>query len=91
MKETNILKQILKPNKTCAVFAPDEIFKIIEETLKNLFIPTQLYKFIRCTTLPKYITDPYEQESEIRKYHLANNHKGIDENISPSKKIYCIS
>jgi len=30
----DILKQILKPNKTCAIFAPDEIFKIIEETLK---------------------------------------------------------
>jgi len=33
----NILKQIVKPNKTCAIFAPDEIFEIIKDTLKEYF------------------------------------------------------
>lgn len=44
---TKILKKILKPHKTCAIFAPDEIFKTIEEALKEYFLPTQLYKVIR--------------------------------------------
>lgn len=35
---TNILKYIHKPNKTCAIFAPNEIFKTIEETMKEYFL-----------------------------------------------------
>jgi len=34
---TTILKQILKPKKTCAISAPNEIFKTIEETMIEYF------------------------------------------------------
>lgn len=63
-------------------------FCTIEETLKEYFLPTQLYKVIRCSTLLEDITDPNEQELKMRQYHVANNHKGIDKTVAHLKDLF---
>jgi len=74
---TNTLQTILKTNKTFAIFAPDDIFKIIEESYNNYFFENDLYKIVRCNIWLTEITNPNDQENEIRAYHLNTNHRGI--------------
>lgn len=83
---TNTLQAIMKPNKTVAIFAPDDIFKIIEESYNNYFFENDLYKIVRCNIWLTEITNPNDQENEIRAYHLNTNHRGIDETYNHLKR-----
>lgn len=75
----NILKQSLKPNKTCAAFAPDHVFLMVEKAYQTYFSTNNTLKLIRCLSFLREITDSSEIEKIITDYHVNSNHRGVDE------------
>jgi len=83
---SNILQSILKPNKMTAIFAPDQIFLLIEEAYNNYFSVNDSYKISRCKLFLPEITETEDQKTRILTYHLKNNHRGIDETFQHLKR-----
>lgn len=86
-KIIRILKEILKPGRTTAVMANNDIFKIIQETYKTYF-SEQKYTIIRTTILLNEIYEQKDQETLIIQDHRNNNHRGIDETTLHLKRHY---
>lgn len=83
---TQILKKYLKPNKTIAVFAPDEIFSKIQDSYKKFFANSKIYNVLRCTNFLTDLLEAKDQECQIENYHISNNHRGIDETVAHLKR-----
>lgn len=83
---SSILQSILQPNKMVAIFAPDDVFSLIEEAYNNYFSDNDSFKISRCKLFLPEITDPEDQKTRIRTYHLKNNHRGIDETFQHLKR-----
>lgn len=84
----NILKQTLKPNKTCAVFADETILKMLEQVYAVYFSNNPAFKLISCSSFLTEITNTQEQDKIISDYHTNNNHRGIDETFLHLKREY---
>lgn len=82
----DVLKKTLKPNKTCTIYASDNIFKIVQDVFSEHFLHKKLFKLLRCATLLKDITNPTDQEKIVNDYHNNSNHRGIDETLMHLKR-----
>jgi len=49
----DILKAVLRSNKTHAIYTTDTIFESVQKMYATFFAPNKSYKIIRCTTFPK--------------------------------------
>lgn len=82
----SVLKQSLKPNKLCAIFAPDDIFEIINKAYQMHFPTNGPFKIVRCLSFLPELTDDSEITRTIVDYHTKNNHRGIDETFLHLKR-----
>lgn len=71
-----LIKNHFSPTNMNALFTNDEIFNKINELYDEHF---RNYRIIRCKRILKDLTDETEIERIIGKYHLENNHRGINE------------
>lgn len=78
----NLLKNHFYPERTNAIFIDDEpVFDKLKEVANKFFGQNNTFKIVRCKTMLRDIEDENEIAEIIRKEHLKNNHRGINENF----------
>lgn len=76
----------MKPNRSVAVFAPDDVFQQIQESYKKYFSNNNIYNILRCTIFLTDLLETQDQEFQINSYHTNNNHRGTDETVAHMKR-----
>lgn len=69
----------MKPNRLVAVYTDNDTFRMVQRVYSIYFAGSGSYRLVRCTLMVGDITDNDDQDEIIRKYHIDNNHRGIDE------------
>lgn len=82
----DILRTVLKSNKTHAIYTTDSIFESVQKIYATFFAPNKLYKIIRSTTYLKELQTTEDQINYISDYHIKNNHRGMDETYNHIKR-----
>lgn len=81
-----IIKNHFDPKKLNAVFIEDtETYEIFEKTISIYFGQSNEFKIIKCNNILTDILDENELVEHIRKEHMRNNHRGINENFQQLK------
>lgn len=66
----NILRQSLKPNKTCVAFSLDHVFQMVEQAYQTFFSADSTFKLIRCLTFLPEITNSTEIKKNYNRLSL---------------------
>lgn len=81
-----IFQKFFPANKLLAIYSEDEIFHIIQSVYSKYFANNKIIRLVRCTELLNDVKDNDEQDKIIRDYHIANNHRGIQETFLHLKR-----
>lgn len=77
-----IVKNHFDPKGINVIYINDnDTYKIFEQTIAKYFGQNQDFKIIICNNILRDVTDENELAEHIRKEHMRNNHRGINENF----------
>lgn len=81
-----LIKNHFNPNGQNAVLIRDNsVYNIFYETVRKNFNQDSSFKIVRCSQLLTDIQDENELLELIKREHLRNNHRGINENFAQLK------